>query len=115
MAALKATLTADEIRHWTVLVTTLPPLSGGDRRALDRRARLLQRIDDWLRRHHHTVALPAADSDARGRTVCVSFRRDEAATALAWRHFCGELGLSARLKQFRVRPNRCARTTPVMF
>ncbi len=112
MPAAKATSAAPAVRHWTVLVLDLPALAGDRRAARADRAALLRRIDEWLRAHRHPVALPAPDSDRRGTTVCVGFRREEAATALAWRHFCGTLGLSARLRQFRVHPNRCPRTSP---
>jgi hypothetical protein len=45
--------------------------------------------------------------------VSVFFSESELQTALAYRIFCNELGLSHTLRQSRIRHNRCPRTTPV--
>jgi len=97
---------------WTIITVALPPVVPFDRRRGRERGLLIRTLDAWLRHHHHAVAMPDAEVAARGDTVCVGFRREQAEAALAYRMLCGSLGLTPTLKQFRVAPNRCPRTLP---
>ena len=97
---------------WVVMTVRLPDAAPLDRRRCVERGLLIGSIDAWLQHHHHAVALPNAGDGMRGDTICVGFRQDQIDTAFAYRVFCGKLGLAPTLKQFRVEPNRCRRTTP---
>ncbi|MDP6345372.1 MAG: hypothetical protein QF578_09025 [Alphaproteobacteria bacterium] len=112
MAVVQGMLEEGRSGDWIVMALHLPPAQPGDRRRTQERALLIRAIDSWLAHHHHAVALPDAEDGARGDSICVAFRREQADAAMAFRVFCGRLGLTATLKQFRVRPNRCRRTTP---
>ena len=97
---------------WLVMTVRLPRVARLDRGRTQERQLLIGAIDRWLRRHHRAVRLPDAEDGRRGDVVAVAFRTTDAETGLAWRVFCGELGLSPSLTQTRVLPNRCPRTTP---
>ena len=97
---------------WVVMTVRLPDAAPLDRRRCAERSLLIGSIDAWLQHNHHAVALPNADDGIRGDTICVGFRQDQIDAAFAYRVFCGKLGLAPTLKQFRVEPNRCRRTTP---
>lgn len=97
---------------WFVITTTLPQARHSARDDAASRRKLIRSIADWLDRHHHPVSLPNADDGRRSDVICVSFRRSEAPRALAYRSFCGELGLAASMRQFKVVANTCDRTTP---
>jgi|GEM_PF-3376588 len=112
MVAVQRDIAVGSETLWTIMAVNLPPVLTGDRHRARERALLIRTLDSWLRHHHHGVAMPAADDAARGDTVCVGFRREQAETALAFRMLCGSLGLTPTLKQFRVAPNRCPRTSP---
>jgi hypothetical protein len=112
MSRAKSGYVTRSVDAWFVIITTLPQARPGNPNQVASRGTAIRSIADWLDLHHHPVSLPNANDGRRGDVICVSFRRSEAPRALAYRTFCGELGLAASLRQFKVVANGCGRTTP---
>lgn len=106
------TATHDGIEHWVLITVRLPALVPGSRLNLKARAVLAETLERWLKQNGWQGAIAGPDGQPRSDAVTVSFAQDRAETALAFRTLCRDLGLAASLKQFRVQPNRCERTTP---
>ncbi|MBX3578411.1 MAG: hypothetical protein KF723_14500 [Rhizobiaceae bacterium] len=63
--------------------------------------RTLRALEHWLAEHHRPVALFRADGRPRSDVVCVAVPEDRPEQALAWRTFCGELGVARGMVQWR--------------
>jgi hypothetical protein len=100
---------ADDWLHYFVRVPLGPDASSDAYRV---GVLVLRQLEGWLADHHRPHQL--FDRHGRPKTTLVSvfFSENERQTALAYRIFCNELGLSHGLQQSRVRHNRCPRTTP---
>ncbi len=73
---------------------------------------LLRQLEAWLKDHHRPRQLFDRYGRPKSQMVSVFFSEGELQTALAYRIFCNELGLSHALQQSRIRHNHCPRTTP---
>jgi hypothetical protein len=74
---------------------------------------VMRQLEAWLSDHHRPRQLFDRHGRPKSPMVSVFFSESELQTALAYRIFCNELGLSHTLRQSRIRHNRCPRTTPV--
>ena len=74
---------------------------------------VLRRLEAWLADHHRPRQLFDRHGRPKSPLVSVFFSEAELQTAMAYRIFCNELGLSQALQQSRIRHNRCPRTTPI--
>ena len=74
--------------------------------------RKLRALEAWLARNHRPVALFRADGRPRSETVCLAVPADLPEKALAWRSFCGDLGVAAGMVQWRTAPYAPARPQP---
>lgn len=63
--------------------------------------RKLRALEHWLAEHHRPVALFRADGLPRSDVVCLAVPDDRPDKALAWRAFCGELGVGRGMVQWR--------------
>ena len=98
--------------YWVLISLRLPAAVPGSRLNAKARALLAQTLERWLKQHGWQGVIAGPDGLPRSDAVNVSFRQDRSETALAFRTLCRDLGLQSTMKQFRVHPNRCERTTP---
>jgi hypothetical protein len=99
---------------WLLISLTLPPADHRGGRNDGVRALLLHVLREWLAEHHQVPALlPGAGTRRQHDVITVGFRAEQAETALAFRRLCHGLGLGEELRQWRVQPNHCPRTTPL--
>ena len=63
--------------------------------------RTLRAMERWLATHHTPVALFRADGRPRSNVVCLAVPADLPEKALAFRTFCGELGVASGMVQWR--------------
>ncbi|MGE0503355.1 MAG: hypothetical protein AB7I79_21935 [Rhizobiaceae bacterium] len=68
--------------------------------------RKLRALERWLADNHRPVALFRADGRPRGEVVCLAVPAERPERVLAWRSFCGDLGVSAGMVQWRTAPYR---------
>jgi hypothetical protein len=93
----------DQSEGWQIIVVRVPDAASqaGARRKLEA-------MERWLAEHHRPVALFNADGRPRSETVCLALPLEQSDRALAWRTFCGEIGLAGHMVQWRAAPYRPA-------
>jgi hypothetical protein len=74
--------------------------------------RRLREIERWLAQNHRPLALFDRYGRPKSEVVSVLFPVSRPAVTLQFRQLCFALGLSETLKQGRVVPTGCDRTTP---
>ena len=98
--------------YWLMITLRLPARVPGSRLNAKARTVAARALQSWLAARGWPGAICGPDGEPRSDAVNVSFRPEQAEDALAFRTLCRDLGLAATVKQFRLHPNRCERTTP---